>query len=253
MISSDHILPADIVRFYLEAGVETPLQDEPVNRLAEIRAPLAERQVVTAKPAVHALAPDATVDVSAAKTLDDLKALIEAFDGCGLKKTASRVVFADGVPGSRVMLVGDVPEREDDEIGKPFSGKLGQLLDLMLKSIGLDRSSVYLANTIYWRTPGGRPPSNDETAQCLPFIRRQIELAKPEFLVLLGAVSARTLLGSQAGIMQLRGNWAEINLPELGQLAALPILAPDYLLRNPAHKRLAWADLLALKSKLKNT
>jgi uracil-DNA glycosylase len=178
--------------------------------------------------------------------------MIEAYDGCGLKKTATQVVFSDGVPGSRVMLVGEAPGRDEDIQGKPFVGKSGQLLDLMLKAIGLDRTSVYIANTIYWRPPGNRPPTAEESAQCLPFIRRQIELAKPDIIVFVGGVSAKTMLNTKDGIMQLRGTWTELSLPALGTLPALPTLHPAYLLRNPAHKRLAWADWLSLKARLKN-
>jgi uracil-DNA glycosylase len=250
MSDTDQINPADIVRFYLEAGVDTPLLDDPVNRLVEIKA----KQEI-APPAIPAHIPQTTVpdvDVSAAHTLEDLKIMIEAYNGCGLKKTATQVVFADGVPGSRVMLVGEAPGRDEDIQGKPFVGKSGQLLDLMLKAIGLNRSSVYIANTIYWRPPGNRPPTAEESAQCLPFIKRQIELAKPEILVFVGGVSAKTLLNTKDGIMQLRGHWTEITLPALGPLPVLPTLHPAYLLRNPAHKRLAWADWLSLKARLKN-
>jgi uracil-DNA glycosylase len=250
MATNDQLNPADIVRFYLEAGVDTPLLDEPVNRLAETRDKPAA--AAAAKPAMSTptIIPD--VDVSSVQTLDDLKAMIEAYEGCGLKKTATQVVFSDGVPGSRVMLVGEAPGRDEDIQGKPFVGKSGQLLDLMLKAIGLDRSSVYIANTIYWRPPGNRTPTPEEIAQCLPFIKRQIELAKPEIIVFVGGVSAKTMLDTKAGIMQLRGNWTELTLPALGTLPALPTLHPAYLLRNPAHKRLAWADWLSVKTRLKN-
>lgn len=263
MNERDALHPSDIVRFYLEAGVDTPLLDEPVNRIAEARAkPDAGAQAQTTAgamlkttgkaPAVTAVSlPE--IDVSAAHSLDALKAMIDAYDGCGLKKTATQVVFSDGVPGSRVMLVGEAPGRDEDIQGRPFVGKSGQLLDLMLKAIGLDRGSVYIANTIYWRPPGNRAPSAEETAQCLPFIRRQIELAKPEIVVLVGGVSAKALLETQTGIMQLRGHWAEITWPALGTLPALPTLHPAYLLRNPAHKRLAWADWLSLKTRLHRT
>jgi uracil-DNA glycosylase len=248
--------PADIVRFYLEAGIETPLLNEPVNRLADLKpaAEAAKAGIATAETTVKSAAMPiiADVDVSTAQTLEQLKAMIEAYDGCGLKKTATQVVFDDGVPGSPVMLVGEAPGRDEDIQGKPFVGKSGQLLDLMLKAIGLDRGSVYIANTIYWRPPGNRPPTAEESAQCLPFIRRQIELAKPKIVVFVGGVSAKTMLNTKDGIMQLRGNWTELSLPELGTLPCLPTLHPAYLLRNPAHKRLAWADWLSLKMRLKS-
>ena len=252
MTPTDQLSPADIVRFYLEAGVDSALQGEPVNRLAEVQKQTAQIAQTIAAPqsAFATVMPD--VDPSTAQTLDELRAMIEAYDGCGLKKTATQVVFSDGVPGSRVMLVGEAPGRDEDIQGKPFVGKSGQLLDLMLNAIGLNRTSVYIANTIYWRPPGNRPPTAQETAQCLPFIRRQIELAKPEILVFVGGVSAKSMMQTTTGIMQLRGNWAEISLPALGAVPVLPTLHPAYLLRNPAHKRLAWADWLSLKERLKN-
>ena len=252
MNETDHLSPADIVRFYLEAGVDSVLQDEPVNRLAGPQKQPAQIAQTTTAPQTAIANSTLDVDPSTAQTLAELRAMIEAYDGCGLKKTATQVVFSDGVPGSRVMLVGEAPGRDEDIQGKPFVGKSGQLLDLMLNAIGLDRTSVYIANTIYWRPPGNRPPTAQETAQCLPFIRRQIELAKPEILVFVGGVSAKSMMQTTTGIMQLRGNWAEISLPALGAVPVLPTLHPAYLLRNPAHKRLAWADWLSLKERLKN-
>ena len=250
MNETDQLSPTNIVRFYLEAGVDSVLQDEPVNRLAEPQKQPA--QIAQTAPQMVVAGSMLDVDPSTAQTLDELRAMIEAYDGCGLKKTATQVVFSDGVPGSRVMLVGEAPGRDEDIQGKPFVGKSGQLLDLMLNAIGLDRTSVYIANTIYWRPPGNRPPTAEETAQCDPFIRRQIELAKPEILVFVGGVAAKSMMQTTTGIMQLRGNWAEISLPGLGSVPALPTLHPAYLLRNPAHKRLAWADWLSLKARLKN-
>lgn len=247
---------ADIVRFYLDAGVDTALLDDPINRLLETPVSIEVKSKLQLEgrqlPTPHVAPIHEVPDLTSIQTLEDLKAAIEGYNGCGLKKTATQVVFSDGVAGSKVMLIGEAPGREEDMTGKPFGGKHGQLLDLMLKAIGLDRTQVYIANTIYWRTPGNRPPTAEETAQCLPFVLRQIELAKPKLLVTIGAVSTKTLLNSQAGIMQLRGAWSGINLPALGELPLLPTLHPSYLLRNPAHKRLAWADWLSLKMKLKN-
>ncbi|MGL4405284.1 MAG: uracil-DNA glycosylase [Notoacmeibacter sp.] len=250
MNTGDQLHPADIVRFYLEAGVDTPLLDEPQNRLLEAKAKI--EPLAALQPAVQTRINLPLIDASTAQTLDELKAMIDAFEGCGLKKTAAQMVFSDGIAGSRVMLVGDVPGREDEIEGKPFAGKPGQLLDLMLKAIGLDRGCVYIAPSIYWRTPGGRPATNEEAMQCVPFIRRQIELAKPEMLVLIGG-AAKTLLGSQSGIMQLRGHWGSVQLASLGTIPALPTLAPEYLMRNASHKRLAWADWLSLKLALGKT
>ena len=250
MDQSDQFHPADLVRFYLEAGVDVPLLDEPVNRFVTDKAPVASEKLIPSQAMAPAAA--SSIDVSAAQTLDALKAMIEAYDGCGLKKTATQVVFSDGKPGSRVMLIGEAPGRDEDIQGKPFVGKSGQLLDLMLGAIGLDRNTVYIANAIYWRPPGNRPPTAEESAQCLPFIKRQIALAKPEIVVFVGGVSAKTMLNSKTGIMQLRGNWTEFSTEEFGPVPALPTLHPAYLLRNPAHKRLAWADWLSLKVRLKS-
>ena len=129
------------------------------------------------------------------------------FDGCALKRTATQLVFADGVPGSRVMFVGEAPGEDEDRIGRPFVGRAGQLLDRMLSAIGLDRQKVYIANVVPWRPPGNRTPTPQETQICLPFIERQIDLADPEYLVCLGGSAARTMLGVHKGIMRARGSW----------------------------------------------
>lgn len=187
-----------------------------------------------------------------AATCNDLAALrraIEGFQGCGLKATAKHTVFADGNPGARVMLVGEAPGRDEDIQGLPFAGRSGQLLDLMLAAIGLDRDQVYISNVLPWRPPGNRAPANAEIAVCLPFIERHIELMAPEILVLLGGVSTKALLGSQEGITRLRGRWKIYHYGER-QIPALPSLHPAYLLRQPAQKRLAWQDMLALRARL---
>ncbi|RYB06396.1 uracil-DNA glycosylase [Lichenibacterium ramalinae] len=181
-----------------------------------------------------------------AATLDELKAVLEAFEGCSLKATATRLAFSDGDPGGRVMAVGEAPGAEEDRQGRPFSGRSGQLLDRMLAAIGLDRSQVYVANVVPWRPPGNRTPTPQEVAICRPFITRQIELADPDFLLCLGGPSAQSLLGSKEGIMRLRGRWHDFD-SGARVVRAMPMLHPAYLLRQPAHKKLAWADLRALR------
>jgi uracil-DNA glycosylase family 4 len=168
-----------------------------------------------------------------------------------VSSTGSRTVFADGVPGSRVMFVGEAPGGDEDRIGRPFVGRAGQLLDRMLKAIGLDRQKVYIANVVPWRPPGNRTPTPQETQTCLPFIERQIHLANPEFLVCLGASAARTLLGVEGGIMRARGSWFDYPHQIGGEIRALAMLHPAFLLRQPAHKQFAWADMRALVSALK--
>ena len=146
----------------------------------------------------------------AANSLAELKAAMEAFEGCALKRTANNTVFADGVAEGRVMLIGEAPGRDEDRIGKPFVGRAGQLLDKMLASIGLDRQkNAYITNVINWRPPDNRDPSPEEAAACLPFLRRHIELARPKVIILLGAVAARHVVGVSDGIMKLRGRWME--------------------------------------------
>jgi DNA polymerase len=185
----------------------------------------------------------------AASTLDQLRDALEGFDGCNLKLTATRLVFADGNPEARVMLVGEAPGRDEDLQGLPFVGRSGQLLDRMLAAIGLDRSSVYIANVVPWRPPGNRTPTPQETAICRPFIERQIELVDPDFLICLGAAAAKELMNTSEGILRLRGNWRDYDTGTRS-IRAMATLHPAYLLRQPLQKRLAWRDLLTLKQAL---
>jgi uracil-DNA glycosylase len=257
---------AALLEWYGEAGVDLAVDEMPHNRFAPpvqgaepIQMPV--RQVVGPRPPavvqpirIAAVAPEEAVSsarqkaVSAA-SLEDLRQLLEGFDGCSLKATANRLVFADGTPGARVMFVGEAPGAEEDREGLPFVGRSGKLLDRMLAAIGLDRTQCYIANIIPWRPPGNRTPTPQETAICLPFIRRQIELANPDILVCLGGPSAQTLLQQREGILKLRGNWFDYACGDR-TIRALPTLHPAYLLRQPQQKRLAWRDLLALKAAL---
>ena len=197
--------------------------------------------------------PDAAVMAAreaarSAASLDELRAILDRFEGCSLKGSASRLVFADGTPGSRLMFVGEAPGAEEDKQGLPFVGRSGQLLDRMLKAIGLDRSKVYIANIVPWRPPGNRTPTPVETQICLPFIQRQIELSNPDVLVTIGQPSTGALLGVQ-GIMKNRGRWFPYNTGTR-EIRAMPMLHPAYLLRSPIGKRLAWRDMLAIKKAL---
>jgi len=149
------------------------------------------------------------------------------------------------------MFVGEAPGRDEDIEGRPFIGRSGKLLDRMLASIGIARESTYIANVVPWRPPGDRTPTPQETAICLPFIRRQIELVDPDILVCLGAAAAQTLLGTTMGITKARGRWMECDTGTR-RIAALPTFHPDYLLRTPLGKRMAWRDLLALQTRLGN-
>jgi DNA polymerase len=223
-----------------------PPPERPVPRL---------RAVAAATPAPR---PQNSVEPPKAATLEELEAQIRAFEGCPLKQTAMNLVFADGNPASGVMFVGEAPGEDEDRQGKPFVGVSGQLLDRMLAPIGLaDRSAYYISNMLFWRPPGNRSPTDAEIASCLPFVEQHIALVKPKILVLLGGVPAKSLLRTQTGILRLRGRWTGYT-PFRGQdeespIRCLPFLHPAYLLRQPASKRQAWADLLLLKQRLKET
>ena len=191
---------------------------------------------------------------SSANTLEELKAALAAFEGCNLRFSARNTVFADGNPEAPVMLIGEAPGRDEDQQGLPFVGRAGQLLDRMLAAIGLDRTQVYITNIIPWRPPGNRTPTPHEVELCRPFIERHIELARPQLAVLLGNVATKALAGTDKGILSTRGTWFEVNAGTVS-VPALATLHPAYLLRNPAAKKLSWADLLALSdriSRLKN-
>ncbi len=186
---------------------------------------------------------------ASAGTLGELREKLSRFDGCALKNSATNLVFSDGAENARIMIVGEGPGAEEDRSGKPFVGRAGQLLDKMLSAIGLDRTGVYIANVVPWRPPGNRTPTPQELALCLPFVRRQIELVAPDFLVLLGASAAQTLLEEKEGIMRLRGRWRDYPCGER-TIRTLPMLHPAYLLRAPLKKAQAWRDLRSLKHAL---
>jgi uracil-DNA glycosylase len=260
-----------LLAFYLEAGVDCALTDEPVNRLAEpdavpavarreTAAPHAVREIPAATPPIPrsetAVAPEAAINSAreaarTAPTLEALRALLENFGGCALKHTATRLVFADGNPQARIMFVGEAPGRDEDIEGLPFVGRSGKLLDRMIAAIGLDRSKAYIANVIPWRPPGNRTPTPQETQICLPFIQRQIELVNPDVLVTLGNPSTQTLLQTREGIMKTRGRWFDYDTGTR-TIRAIATFHPAYLLRSPSYKRMSWQDLRAIAKALEN-
>ena len=183
-------------------------------------------------------------------SLADLQSGLAKLDDCPLKHTASNLCFADGNPGARLMIIGEAPGRDEDRMGVPFVGADGQLLDKMIASIGLDRASVYLTNLLPWRPPGNRSPTDEETAMLLPWLFRHVQLAKPEFVLLLGGAAAKLVLGSHDGIMKLRGRWRDVDFGDGVPRPVLASLHPAYLLRSPAQKRLAFEDLLLLVKQL---
>lgn len=184
-------------------------------------------------------------------TLSQLREVVENFDQCGLKRTATKTVFADGNPEADVMLVGEAPGADEDRSGLPFVGAAGQLLDRMLAAIELDRTSVYISNLLFWRPPGNRNPTNEEIQQCLPLVERHIALVRPRILVLVGGISAKTILRKSEGITQLRGRWYEYEMVASdSSIATTCIFHPAFLLRQPQNKRAAWSDLIAIRERL---
>jgi DNA polymerase len=273
----------DLLAFYVEAGVDVAVGEttsdflsNPLPLRAESSRTVPEENRAPANAGVPSLCPndvrrsipspsterqkaaplaaDAAVMTAreaarGAATLEELRVILDGFEGCALKHTATQLVFADGNPQAPVMFVGEAPGYEEDRQGLPFVGRSGKLLDRMLAAIGLDRSKVYIANIVPWRPPGNRTPTPQEAAICLPFVRRQIELCDPDILVCLGGPSAQALLGIKEGIMKSRGRWLAFHTGKR-EIRAMATFHPAYLLRTPLAKRLAWRDFLAIKKAL---
>jgi uracil-DNA glycosylase family 4 len=273
-----------LLRWYVDVGVDETVGEEPVcrYRLAAEDEPRAAPNVSPrgqhslhrshalavdeALAADEALAVDeaptpAAVSVAngataaeiaaACTTLDDLVAALAHYEGCPLRTPDTRLVFGDGNPEADIVLIGEAPGAEEDRLGKPFVGQSGRLLDRMLASIGLDRSRVFISNTVFWRPPANRVPTKAETAACQPFVERLIEIISPRLLIAVGGPAAAVLLGQTDSIGRLRGRWFDWQTPRMARpAAATAIYHPAYLLRSPGQKRLAWRDLLAIKRKI---
>ncbi len=264
----------------VEAGADEAVLDAPVNRiLAEkaqnrLAAGAMQAPPKSAEPAPRPMVPrpSSTAQIpnpdkaapagaytdqiaqaleiaSRCQSLDELRAALEAFDGGALKRNSTHTVFADGQRDARIMFIGEAPGRDEDRAGLPFVGKAGKLLDRMLAPIGLERSlNFYITNVLPWQPPGNRDFGLEEAAMCLPFLRRHIELKKPDLLVLLGRIAVKNVLGKTDGIMSLRGKWFDYFV-EGRNIPALCTLHPAYLLRRPVDKKLAWRDMQSLELK----
>lgn len=192
---------------------------------------------------------DARAMVAKTASLGELEAILQRFEGCGLKATAKNLCFYRGAERARLMIIGEAPGRDEDLAGKPFVGRAGMLLDKMLAAIDLSEKDVHITNIVYWRPPGNRTPTPQEALACRPFLERQAELVAPQIVLALGGAAAKQLFDVTDGIMRLRGKWREI---ELGShtARAMATLHPAYLLRTPAAKGMAWRDMLAVKAAL---
>ena len=263
-----------LLRWYVDQGIDEAIGEDAIDRFAapapqptplpvQQRAPAAPTPI---RPAPAAGAPprgpvpiespqlveDARALAQRCNSVEELEAAVRAFEGCALKRTAKNTVFADGVAGSPVMVVGEAPGADEDRLGKPFVGVSGQLMDRMFEAIGMSRQrDLYITNILFWRPPGNRTPTLSEQAICMAFTRRHIELARPKVLVLAGGTAAKSVLDTTEGIMRLRGKWTSLSLDDGSTVPALPTFHPAYLLRTPASKRQSWLDLLSLDKKLR--
>jgi DNA polymerase len=266
--------PEALLRWYVDAGVDEAILENPVNRYqlfgqagGDTLSGRQSRHADQVSPRSAAPAgplPPASVDGMAvapvesafraaqrASSIEELRGTLANFEQCPLRNTATNLVFGDGSASARIVFIGEAPGAEEDRRGIPFVGPSGRLLDRMLESIQLDRTRVFISNTIFWRPPGNRSPTSSEVATCMPFLERIIELIDPAVLVALGGPAASALLGQAESVGRLRGRWFNYQTPRLPR--PIPITAifhPAYLLRSPAQKRLAWRDLLAIKARL---
>jgi uracil-DNA glycosylase family 4 len=263
-----------LLRWYVDQGIDESIGEEAIDRFAapplqaapppiQQKAPAAPTPIRPAPAAPVALrgpvpieSPQLVEDARAlaqrCNSVEELEAAVRAFEGCALKRTAKNTVFADGVVGSPVMIVGEAPGADEDRLGKPFVGVSGQLMDRMFDAIGMSRErDLYITNILFWRPPGNRTPTLAEQAICMAFTRRHIELAQPKVLVLAGGTAAKSVLDTTEGIMRLRGKWTNLGLDDGSTVPTLPTFHPAYLLRTPASKRQSWSDLLSLDKKLR--
>lgn len=256
--------PIELLQFYIDVGADEAIADQPIDRFSikenqgvvtfqgtnastETVVPVADAPVGSFEAM-----PEAIALAAAANSLDELKAALDGFKGLALKRTSTQMVFADGNPNAKIMLIGDVAGTDEDRLGRPFAGLGGQLFDKMMAAIGLSREhTIYISNIINWRPPGGRTPTDAEFALSLPFAKRHIELVNPDILIYVGGVAAKELLQTKQSINKLRGRWIDYQTPSLAKpILSMAILHPQYLLQTPAEKAQAWADLLRLKAKL---
>lgn len=247
-----------VLDWYRAAGVDMAVGEEPVDRFAQVTRPAPAASVApgrnsaASEPATLNMGGDPSEArrlAASATSLDELRSILEAYDGCNLKFRATQLVFSDGNPEADIMLIGEAPGAEEDRQGKPFVGRSGQLLDRMLNAIGLDRTSVYIVNTVPWRPPGNRTPTPEEMELCLPFLHRQVELVAPKLVMTLGGPAMQSVFRISTGIIKMRGKWQKLSIGG-HEVEAVPTLHPAYLLRTPAAKHQAWRDLLSLRAKM---
>lgn len=245
-----------IINWYVMSGVEIFSADEPFSFIKTEKQDVSYEKSIS-RPATSILAQtsgEAFVNAKEicrkAQTLDDLKAMMENFEGCALKFSANSTVFGNGNPHAEVMIIGEAPGADEDRMGEPFVGRSGHLLDKMLKAVGIERKECFVSNILPWRPPGNRTPTDGEVAVCLPFLERQIELVNPKIILMLGASSANALLNNSESISKLRGKFWQYSLGGAQNYLSLATFHPAYLLRSAGQKAKAWNDFLRLREKL---
>lgn len=256
--------------WYIWAGVDETCADEPcLSKKTELSENILQKnsQATVVAPAnsgknisrtistqsVSAALKNACDACAKAQTLEELRQILSVFEGCNLKNTATNTVFGDGAPDAKIMLIGEAPGADEDRQGKPFVGKCGKLLDKMLEAGGFERKKCYITNVLPWRPPGNRPPTDDEIAICLPFLKRQIELIKPDFLLLLGGIALKSVTNCPDSISRTRGKWLEYTISDDKNASVLATYHPSYLLRSSAQKAKVWTDLIRLKKRIEET
>ena len=239
-----------LLRLFKENGVDEIIANSSFNRTKNTeklrkKDLMHENDKISSNDSMH------NDQINKISSLEQLKSYMSNFKGCELYKSSTNMVFSDGNPKSKIMLIGEAPGHDEDIQGKPFVGRSGKLLDKMLEAIELNREKVYIANIIPWRPPSNRRPTDEEIEICLPFIKKHIELIKPKVLMLLGSTATFALLKNTEGITKIRGKWVDLNLNNIS-VPTLPTFHPAFLLRQPAQKKHVWEDLKSLKNKVSN-
>ena len=237
-----------LLRLFRENGVDEIIANTSYNRLKNTEK-LAKKSLIQKNDTINRDNSMPKDRIDKIKSIEELKSYMANFKGCELYKSSTNMVFSDGNPKSKIMLIGEAPGHDEDIQGKPFVGRSGKLLDKMLEAIELNREKVYIANIIPWRPPNNRRPTEEEIEICLPFIKKHIELINPKVLMLLGSTATFALLKSSEGITKIRGKWVELNLDSVS-IPTLPTFHPAFLLRQPAQKKHVWEDLKSLKKRV---
>lgn len=241
----------EVLEFYIASGVDetcgsVPFAISAISQTSPLSRPLSASLTISSNTAIQ----NAGNLCEQASSIAELKKIIENFDGCNLKNTAANTVMGDGNPQAKIMFIGEAPGAEEDLSGRAFVGRSGQLLDKMMKAIGLDRTQVYICNILPWRPPGNRSPSDAEIAVCLPFLLKQIEIIAPKYILALGAVAANSLLNLGDSMSKLRSHWYDYKLSSGQSAKVLATYHPAYLLRTPSQKAKSWADFLRFAKEL---